>query len=672
MKNPYPISFSLNRQKLLLLAFFLGISSMIAQTDLALEAEMAAQEIQNETPSYQTFADGVGCDNAIPIMSGDLTDELIECGDEDLLNAASVGTFCDDGGAPVPEYYGGGVEATYTYMPSEDGTVNLTVHNTDWTAIMIYDGCPTGDGECVAVSRSTGDTRSLSFEAEAGTEYFIWIDVWVTASSASGELCDQGALMDFSGPEPGDLNECAGVPESITLNAPESICGGISFTISAEDIPAEDGLTYQWQSHPADDDTETFTDIEDGISKNLSVSSIEENTVYRLIVTCENTDDTVTSEEITVNLNDPSDCFCTPTYSTGCTSGDRISNVTLVGESEIIDNDSECSPDAYGDYTDLTPADLAPGETYTLSVSTDYSSPTFEDIRAWIDYNGNGTFEDDEEIAYTAGNGLPSAGTGEFEFTVPEIVEAGEYRMRVKMDYNSSDIDPCEGASWGETEDYTVEIVQLDQCTDPVNAGEVVESEILVCAGIAFTIAVTDATEPAEGLTRQWQSSPAEEEDWTDIEGAHSTNYTVSAGVNEPTDFRYKIVCNDGEADYSDIISVTLKPGVECYCTPTYTYDCSSDRITNVSLTGESNVIDNDSGCSNSNYGDYTDLTPADLAPGETYTLSVHTDYSSPSFEQAKAWIDYNENGIFEDTEEIANTNNNGFPSVEKQPLDLW
>src|SRR5699024_305153 len=143
----------LSQQKLLLLVFFLGVFSMMAQTDLELEAEMAAQEVQIESPSYQTFADGVGCDNAIPIMSGDLTDELIECGDEDLLNSDSVETFClDDDGTTIPDYYGGGIEATYTYLAGEDGTVDITIHNTDWTAIFVYEGCPTQGGECISAT----------------------------------------------------------------------------------------------------------------------------------------------------------------------------------------------------------------------------------------------------------------------------------------------------------------------------------------------------------------------------------------------------------------------------------------------------------------------------------------------------------------------------------------
>ncbi len=79
----------------------------------------------------------------------------------------------------------------------------------------------------------------------------------------------------------------------------------------------------------------------------------------------------------------------------------------MAGESVSIINDSGCSNyQAYGDYTTLPPADLAPRETYTLNVSTDYGNPISQQVRAWIDFNKDGQFSDDEAIANTNGAGL--------------------------------------------------------------------------------------------------------------------------------------------------------------------------------------------------------------------------------------------------------------------------
>src|SRR5699024_10945089 len=136
-------------------------------------------------------------------------------------------------------------------------------------------------------------------------------------------------------------------------------------------------------------------------------------------------------------------------------------------------------------------------------------------------------------------------------------------------------------------------------CEGTPTAGTAEDDEVSVCAGNAFTISISRAADPANGLERIWQSSPAGEADWTDIEDAHATPYVVEEGIDEPTDFRYKATCNDGEPDYSNTIEVSLNPGTECYCVPTYTTGCTSnDAISNVSLTGESASFDNDSDCS--------------------------------------------------------------------------
>src|SRR5690625_206960 len=300
-------------------------------------------------------------------------------------------------------------------------------------------------------------------------------DSWISSLEVPAFEDSYDGVMSFVGTCV-DLDECSGQPDAGQIAGGDTleICGSTAFTLSATGTTQAAGLIYQWQKKlPEEDD---WTDIEGANELSLQVSNgVSEDTEYRFKIECENNQQVDFSDVKTVTVKPANECFCIPTYSTGCSSNDRISNVTLTGESNTINNDSGCSPNAYGDYTDLTPADLAPGETYTLSVSTDYSFPSSEDVRAWIDFNGNGVFEDDEEIANTNGSGLPGSGTGDFEFSVPENTEPGEYRLRVRLVYSSSSIQPCGSASWGETEDYTVEIIQLEDCEGPVTAGTVAD-----------------------------------------------------------------------------------------------------------------------------------------------------------------------------------------------------
>src|SRR5690606_10820616 len=126
-----------------------------------------------------------------------------------------------------------------------------------------------------------------------------------------------------------------------------------------------------------------------------------------------------------------------------------------------------------------------------------------------------------------------------------------------------------------------------------------------VCANIGFELSVADASDMAENMTRNWQSSPAGANTWIDIPEATSVNYTYESGIDSPTDFRYRVTCaTSGETAYSNVVSVVLNPGVDCYCTPVYIDNCTwDDLISNVSLTGESFSLNNSTGCSTGGYG---------------------------------------------------------------------
>jgi len=75
----------------------------------------------------------------------------------------------------------------------------------------------------------------------------------------------------------------------------------------------------------------------------------------------------------------------------------------------------------------------------------------------FIDWNQDLIFNlPSERVAYTAG--IPPAGsTATISFTVPPAQTNGTYRMRVRCYYiNGIAIDPCNGAPYGETEDYNL------------------------------------------------------------------------------------------------------------------------------------------------------------------------------------------------------------------------
>ncbi|MEZ4909256.1 MAG: hypothetical protein R2774_00175 [Saprospiraceae bacterium] len=101
------------------------------------------------------------------------------------LNSTNVpGTPIDCGasGGTISASYKNGLEALYTYVPATDGMATITVDGTTWTAIFVYDGCPT-TGTYICGARSTGASRSVTVNVTAQTTYYIWIDTWPPPAS---------------------------------------------------------------------------------------------------------------------------------------------------------------------------------------------------------------------------------------------------------------------------------------------------------------------------------------------------------------------------------------------------------------------------------------------------------------------------------------------------------
>ena len=136
---------------------------------------------------------------------------------------------------------------------------------------------------------------------------------------------------------------------------------------------------------------------------------------------------------------------------------DYITNVSL----NTISNSSEAGTSTnvagYSDYTHISTT-LLPNQTYEISFSTNTS---FDVSRAgaWIDWNGNYEFEDDEQILNISGVQPYQA-----NFTVPGNAAHKTVRLRVRMQYGESYVQhPCAYSGWnaGETEDYSISI---DNC----------------------------------------------------------------------------------------------------------------------------------------------------------------------------------------------------------------
>jgi hypothetical protein len=129
---------------------------------------------------------------------------------------------------------------------------------------------------------------------------------------------------------------------------------------------------------------------------------------------------------------------------------DYISNVTF----SSINRSSAC--DVFSPYATPNPT-LTIGSTYTLSVSTGGDT---EGARAWIDYNGDGLFNNavGTELVLGPAYAGTNPATYTIAVTIPALATPGVTRLRARCNYGAAPVDATSPQTWGETEDYFVTI----------------------------------------------------------------------------------------------------------------------------------------------------------------------------------------------------------------------
>lgn len=149
--------------------------------------------------------------------------------------------------------------------------------------------------------------------------------------------------------------------------------------------------------------------------------------------------------------------FCAPVV-VDCTGGDTIDDFVLQGEllTQINNPATGCAANGYDNRTQSS-VSLAGNKSYTVMVSTQWG---LSDIFAmWIDFDDNCIFASSERVAYLSST--PTSATA-VTVTIPPIglgAVAGVHRMRATISYSVSPT-PCSATNlYGETHDYTVNIL---------------------------------------------------------------------------------------------------------------------------------------------------------------------------------------------------------------------
>ncbi len=290
--------------------------------------------------------------------------------------------------------------------------------------------------------------------------------------------------------------------------------------------------------------------------------------------------------------------YCDAVGASGTTT-DWISKV------RIYDVVKSSGKTAYSDFTNIE-IELAQEADYPLFV---HMNNTFDldTVFVWIDYNQNEIFEPNERVLYS---GFEVGETvAESLVTVPANATLGATRMRVRSIYINNPIDnySC-GSIFGEVEDYTVNII----ANDCPNVGDNCDD------GIECT-----------------------------------TDDTIDANCNCRGDFEdddLDGICNEedqcpGEDDNLDINNNGIPDILENYCEASGSTNTGGDFIERVRLYD----INNFSG--KTRYSDFTNIR-TELVQGVSYDIDIHG-AAVFDLDVAYAWIDFNQNNKFEESESL-------------------
>ncbi len=193
-------------------------------------------------------------------------------------------------------------------------------------------------------------------------------------------------------------------------------------------------------------------------------------------------------------------------------------------------------------------------------------------------------------------------------------------------------------------------------CSGTPTAGTAVATPGFGGSSTAFTLSLTGAT-TACGITYQWQSSSTGTGGWSNISGATLASYSFT-GVTATTYYQCILTCSGSSATSGSAVIYLYPPSS---CTPAFYYSttsCSYGMAVGsyaypFTVTGYSSTSMTDvTACS----GSYQDLSTSGytvtFAAGSSYTSTIGCNTSAYNMSY-QAWIDFNNNGIFETTESV-------------------
>ena len=325
--------------------------------------------------------------------------------------------------------------ATITFQNHMYGTsvgsleLEASTNGSSWTSLWSLSGDQGNqwNEESVSLSSYVGGTVQLRFVGTTGTSWSSDIAIDAIEVTASG-----GSTVDTSEPT---------TPSNIVVSSITETTATISWSASSDNVGVSGYNVYNGSSllGQVTGTSASLTGLTAGTSYTYNVTAFD-------VAGNESSTGSVTFTTTSASTVDVT--YCDSEGSN--TSDEWIDYVSFEGINNTTGDDG-----GYADYTNNV-ATVSLGSTNSIVFSCGFSGTAYTEYWAiWIDFNQDGVFDDSEKVVSGSSS---SADNLSSDIVVPSTASLGTTRMRVSMKYNAAQTS-CETFSYGEVEDYTVNIV---------------------------------------------------------------------------------------------------------------------------------------------------------------------------------------------------------------------
>ena len=385
-------------------------------------------------------------------------------------------------------------------------------------------------------------------------------------------------------------------------------------------------------------------------------------------------------EDYTIVVIDPANTYC-QVKATSNTGNDYIKKVSI---GDFINTSEKTS---YTFYDSLEPVPVQVGKSYKIEIQLE-SVFSLDKAGAWIDFNNDFIFDPEEVVIMSA---YLDNNTATGIVTIPTSTEVGAVlRLRTRNSFSAESIHPCSKGIPGEIEDYQVVIIANENTYCDAKGKENTGNDYITSVQVNSTTNTSGKSAyslfntPSITLNKNqennitvrikqvfdsdkagawidYNNNAVFEEEEAIILSAYSENleatgtFTVPGEAVENVPLRMRVrnsftpenvfPCGDEFGEVEDYI-VLLAPPRTTYCDAEGAEGTTDDYINKMTLNDFVNQSDKQK------YTYFDDLDPVQLDRNSTHTLGFSL-LSSFDLDQPGAWIDFNQNFVFEPQEAI-------------------